>query len=305
MSCGEARESRNFLGGETEIAHHYRMARARWFGVCLILAGAALSTQNKPPETIFPSEGQNPRLADGQLLDAICQSRGMAGEKMQCQSGCLAESTVGKTGSREAWTIGPVYYGHFESAASDDAVVDADGCEPHVSNFGGTILLTRIPGAGWVVKWYQGALRTGRCHKVALPNGRDMLVCLGSYAGTGGSGSDLSIPNIAHRQPGPIFFNASINNCGGPGNSAHDPVHAIDARIDKVEFLPVKGGGVPIVSVTASYTGAWIKPGDPFTCALPPAKTYRIDFDFDGRNYRPTASSATAARVFGPIDAGR
>lgn len=262
----------------------------------ILTAASAGLAQSPPPETIFPSDGQDPRQAPVELLNAVCPQRVMVGQEMECRSGCLPDSIVGRQGYPGVWSLGPMYRGHFVSALSDDAVIGADGCEPHANNFGGTILLTRgVP--GWTMLWYRGGLRTGQCHKVTLPGGRDILVCVSWYGGNGGSYTNLFVPDLVDGKPGWSLIGDQFNNCGGFGNSQHDPVHAIESHIKKVEFLPGKAGMPPIVSVTATFTDAWVKPDGP-GCLLPPPKTYRIDFFFDGHKYQPTPATAAAAKIF-------
>jgi len=70
-----------------------------------------------------------------------------------------------------------------------------------------------------------------------------------------------------------------------------------------VEFTPAPGGA-PRISVTA-YRGTanvTLAQGDaclnghPFP--LPATKTYRLEFEWDGHGYKPTAASEATAKLF-------
>ena len=262
----------------------------------LILAGAAAAlAQYDRSDAIFPVDAQDLKLVDTGLLNAACPKREVVGGKMICRSGC-------PNGAAQVWTVGPVIPGHFLSAASDDAVVGMDGCAPHAGNFGGTILLTRgVPRwrPGWTVVSYKGGLRIDQCHKVSLPDGLDVLVCLEASRGSWGSATDLVIPDLAGDTHGQSLIGDQFNDCGMFSKpNALGRVHAIQSHIDKVEFLPVKDSTAPMISVAARFADAWVDRGDPSDCALPPPNSYRIDFTFDGKAYKATPATAEALHIF-------
>lgn len=87
----------------------------------------------------------------------------------------------GTTGEMELRTI---LYGSFVSAHSEDALITTGGCEPHAMNFGGAVLITSKNGK-WQKIWYEPGLIADQCRKVKGSDGREILVCLGTYTGQG------------------------------------------------------------------------------------------------------------------------
>lgn len=77
-----------------------------------------------------------------------------------------------------------VIYGHFLNRDSDDAAVSGWSAETHPLLWGGTLLLTRHGGA-WTPVWYRSAVITDSCRKLALPSGREILLCEDEDGGMG------------------------------------------------------------------------------------------------------------------------
>jgi hypothetical protein len=193
--------------------------------------------------------------------------------------------------------------GHFLSPASEDAVLWIDGCEPHAFNFGGTVLLTRTS-RRWTMLWYQAGVRTEQCHKVALPDAREILVCMARYGWMLGSSTNLYVVDLLDPDRRERTFFAAPDNTGGCGwtpQHEKEPSPLVLSHIDRVEFVAGKAADVPAVSVTASFGLQPIKPEDVKVCQsnpgafLPPTKAYRMEFLFDGSSYQPSPATATAA----------
>lgn len=77
-----------------------------------------------------------------------------------------------------------VIYGHFLSAASEDAVVSGWSAETHPSLWNGTLLLTKSKGT-WKPLWYRSAILTHSCGKATMPSGREVLFCEAENGGMG------------------------------------------------------------------------------------------------------------------------
>ena len=86
---------------------------------------------------IFPSDAVKPPIFETHaLLEAACPEKSYVKGK---ETGC----SVCPEGQKEGWSLTAVYHGHFVSAAGDNALLATEGCEAHVNDFGGTILLGR------------------------------------------------------------------------------------------------------------------------------------------------------------------
>jgi hypothetical protein len=102
------------------------------------------------------------------------------------------------------------------------------------------------------------------------------------------------------------FFAAfdSTLTCGWNQDEQQKPYPLIRTDVYRVEFLTNKANGAPVVSVTASFGKRQMKPEDVEACLakgdgiLPITKSYRMDFLFDGHDYKPAPSSADTVRLF-------
>lgn len=265
----------------------------------------------EPPAPIFPADGKPPAEVNAaELLQAVCPGKVELGEKFACE--CPAQSGLRIDGF--SWSLMRVTRGHFLSPASDDAVLSMEGCEPHSENFGGTILLTQ-DFRGWNMLWYKAGVEASQCHKVQQRDGREILVCIGDSGGQGNVGTDLYVEDLLHPTAALMaegeapFFSAVDNTgtCGDNPESETKPFPVTRAFIERVEFLSNTPNTGSAIAVTASFgvrpttrelAEACLRVSDGPTAFAPPAKSYRLDFVFDGHDYKPTAASAETARMF-------
>ncbi len=211
------------------------------------------------------------------------------------------------------WSLEAVTFGHFLSPTSEDAVLLMTGCEPHMLNFGGTILLTR-KSQKWSMLWYRAGVQTARCHKVVRRDRREILVCIGTEGAQGNNSTELYVEDLLNPKPtlmagslGDGGFFAAFDdtaNCGeGQGADAPDTSPVIRTQIDKVQFST--NGGTPSVLVVARFGKKQMTPADVKTCregqygVLPSREELsRIDFLYDGHGGEPTQASATSVQIF-------
>jgi hypothetical protein len=201
--------------------------------------------------------------------------------------------------------------GHFLSTFSDDAVLSTIGCEPRAANYGGTILLTRQTW-GWSMVWYRAGADTSKCHKIAVENPREILVCLGTSVGQGHFSTALDVEDLAAGEERgflSVSDNTAAMECGT--NLRGDRVPLVRGGIEKVEF-GTSADGRPLVSVTAFTGQKWLNNEEVEACEdlrsgakprhelniFPATKTYHLEFFFDGHDFKPTAESAEAAQLF-------
>jgi hypothetical protein len=268
----------------------------------VLIAGAIVPAQEVGPtnEQAFPSDSQSPRLAGGvELLRAVCRGDIVTGKELGCAH-CPPDS--GFPTMSMTWSLESVTFGHFLSPASDDAVLWMTGCEPHSENFGGAVLLTTNSGT-WSMLWYRPGVQVKRCHKLPLSNGREILVCIGTFGGQGNNFTNIYVEDLLNPKPVLMAENgdgentvfSALDNTWTCGWDDHGRVTI--TTIDRVEFLTGKSG-VPLLSITASSGEGRAKPEGQLPCvpgqdpARPATKTFRIDFEFDGKAYNelPQAS---------------
>ena len=286
----------------------------------VLVATAALAQPSAPPKPDFPADNEVPnRVESSQLLQAVCPGRVVTGKEVACQAPCPA--FTGFAGDDLGWSLNSVARGHFLSPSSDDAMLSTSGCEPHTMNFGGTILLTRRS-QGWAMLWYKAGVDTSLCHKLPLPTGREILVCMGEYGAQGNETTSLNVEDLlrptgnfmAEERNGHIFsVDDTTLTCGDYSGDESDPGPIIRGYIEKVTFETSPGGGIGTLSIVAHHGERAMTPKevrkclaeqtpgiapDPAAEFLPPTKRYRINFLFDGTHFKPAPWNAVTARVF-------
>src|SRR5258708_4139092 len=124
------------------------------------------------------------------LLSAICgkdaQSKpGKKGTIYGCRV-CPKFTSEAGQGANEAFPALQLYHvlpGSFTRSGAIEAAVEVTGCEAHVNNFGGTVLLEKI-GPTWRFKRYTpGEVGLNRIYK--LKDGRALALYQGGYTGQG------------------------------------------------------------------------------------------------------------------------
>jgi hypothetical protein len=90
-----------------------------------------------------------------------------------------------------------VVFGHFLGPESDDVAVSGWSAETHPARWGGTLLLS-MHGGAWVPIWYRSALIIDSCEKIALPGGREILLCEDEDGGMGHALHDLYEVDFEH-----------------------------------------------------------------------------------------------------------
>lgn len=287
----------------------------RW--PALVVAFSICAAMFGQPKAVFPDDGKSPDQRTGrEYLQAVCPGHVSVSPKIGCGEYCPSFTGFGEFGDNFEWYIEEIIRGHFLSAGSDDAVLSMAGCEPHSTNFGGTILLSRKSGT-WKMLWYKAGVDTSRCHKVRLKDGRDILLCLGEAGGQGNVTTDLYLEDLLNPTPSLMagsdsaFFSMFDNTltCGFDlidDNKANPITQGV---IDKVEVGDVTRNTTPSLAVTVRFGRKLMTPGEVQTCIneirsggsssfMPPAKTYRLEFVFDGAQFKLTRDSLAVARTF-------
>lgn len=254
-------------------------------------------------ETNFPSDTKPPDQTDiKRLLETVCSAEIKSGKTVECRERCPEYTDF--PGDELTWEVLGLTFGHFLSPTSDDATLSMSGCEPHSLNFGGTVLLTRQSNA-WSMVWYKAGVDTSRCHKAPTANRREILVCIGQYGAQGNIWTalyteDLSSPKTVLMAGGHEFFTA-YDNTIGCGNFQSEIVRS---HISRVEFVDRADGHVPAIWVSASFGKQTATAASLGACmskkagSLPETRNYRMQFIFNGDDYRPAPSSISKARIF-------
>jgi hypothetical protein len=271
----------------------------------LLLLLVAATAWAEPPKPIFPNDSKDPKQSGGAaLLEAVCPGRVIVGKEIGCRGAC--PEFTGFPREDFGWHVAAVTRGHFLSAQSDDAALWMTGCEPHSSNWGGTILLTRHS-QKWSMLWYKAGVATAECHNVNLRDRREILLCLGGWGVQAIVETQLYVVDLRTPEPAgmaggkSIFFSVDDNTgtCGENLDDESKPEPLEYAYVERVEFKGNKAGP-SYLSVTAHSGERTMTPQDVAACIdeqnpnkphkglsfLPPIKREQIDFLFEGGTYR-------------------
>ncbi len=264
-------------------------------GTPLALLGlAALSAQAAPAGV--GSQKITPKVAR-ELLAPVCASGATAGACTPCPAFT--------DGGGDRLTPDAVSYGHFTGARFTDALVDVGGCEPHVNNFGGSLLLRWQGLTNWKLTRYVQGIRTDECLKVPAASGRDLLLCQGNYAGMGTVVEnllllDLTRPDVltqnffstydtaeACSPSGSIQHILDWKLLPGPGGAAGSKVAGsrvagLEVRIESGTFTRAQGGATSEGSCAGKLSAA-------------PSRIYRLTYTFSGSRF--TLQSAARPAV--------
>lgn len=253
-----------------------------------LLGLAALGAQAAPASA--GSRKITPRVAR-ELLAPVCVSGAATGACTPCPAFT--------DGGGDGLTPTAVSYGHFTDPKFTDALVDLDGCEPHVNNFGGSLLLRWQGLTSWKRLRYVQGFRTGQCSKVPAVGGRDLLLCQGNYAGMGTVVEnlmllDLSKPDVLIQN----FFSTydTAEACSPSGSIQHIVDWKLLPGSGGVAGSEVAGLDVGIESATFTRAQGSAKTDDPCagTLSAAPSRTYRLTYTFSGSRFALQAAARPA-----------
>jgi hypothetical protein len=247
------------------------------------------------PGDAFPAPSPKEQAA---MLAGACEGKVDGGACDMCPQG----SSVGGGG----FTLKKVILGHFLGPRSTDALVTASGCEQMHASVGWGFLLTRREKEWQAVDEVLG-LELDHCHRMAFRSGRDLLVC-----------EDYRMESFQLMQSVTAVFAKGESIAFRNLLTAADTTRLCDqqsrvqkARIEKVEFRDQNGDGIEQVSFTASLGTMADSERRRKICAdiddgkfkarrpePPVRKSYKIDYQFDGRQFRLLKESEAAAKLF-------
>ena len=119
------------------------------------------------------------------FLGALCETAvGVAGDRVEVGCSCCPpfDQCSPVRGGRPRGNVDEVYRmatrseGSFTAPGLRELAVTFFGCEPHSSNWGGTVLYRRSKDA-WALVSYVSGVRPDRCQPYRLQTGRDVLIC--------------------------------------------------------------------------------------------------------------------------------
>jgi hypothetical protein len=158
--------------------------------------------------------------------------------------------------------------------------------------------------------WYTPGVETSQCHRVSVKSGREILVCMGTYGGQGNTWTQLYIEDLLHTQgslmatKSHVFEVFNSAPCGENFGNGPKPDDLRRAVIEKVDFAASTSGGNPTMVVEFSIGRRAMTPEAARACNADSINQvamqhHRMEFVFDGHDYKPTPSSAALAKRLG------
>lgn len=272
-----------------------------WFrSIIVFVVASACFGQTKAIKSNAPAIPKSEML---QLLTQICPG----GERDLACSVCPEGSS--SAGASATWTVEAVFYGHFLSASSQDALVNASGCESHADGMSSSVLLTRQQ-SSWRIVRYMPGTRAGDCRLLQAADGRDRLVCAQMDGHYGFYQTTLSLFDPG-RDPasltpqdqafGSVFLSLFDSTNAGACQTYGEAGAKVDstlqmATLDRVEFTPLpskdqvrivasaREGSMKIPAKLRAQICAETAPEPDLTGLV---KQTRYEFIFDGKEVKP------------------
>lgn len=220
-----------------------------------------------------------------ELLQAVCK-----GQSGRDQDGafCRPCPKFVEDGLEGRLTFSSVVYGRFLSARETNAVLDFNGCEAHVNNFGGSVILRWKGDTNWSFVRYEPGNRTNDCLKYRERDGHDFLVCRTFYANMGVSIEGIGVQDLrASAQGGPLVSLTSNDEvCIDPARNHFEIITFERADVNRDGLRDLR---LVITEAHTTVPKTW-SCGDPVT--FPTAVSHRLEFVFDGAQFRATPATA-------------
>jgi hypothetical protein len=212
--------------------------------------------------------------------------------------GCPAfTSFAGEAPSKDKapdFELRKVLTGAFTHPGSQEVLAEFYGCEPHASNFGGTLILNRSGPKLKRVRWVEGIIGLVRAYPST--SGRELVLSQGGYTGQGESTGWVSTYDFSKQEPTAQTLFTVQDDSGNFCTS--DRINI--GYISKLDFPDLNGDARPDLRVTVKAGKATVPERFHGHCdegfKAPDVPTSTIDFVFDGKTFHVTPSTAAALR---------
>ena len=228
-----------------------------------------------------------------ELMASVCRSGAATGACSVCPEFVEGGGLGGKM------TPTAVTYGKFLNTKDVYALLDLSGCEAHVYNFGGSVLLRWRGLTRWDFVKYIPGLRSGDCLKYPAQGypaqgGREALLCEGGYAGMGVVDTSLFQVDLARFVAGTsdepdyralFLLEDSTGACLSTATvQSLLSWQQVNLNGDALPDLRVKlRSGSGKTGQTSEQCGALV----PNISTRP----YTLEYTFDGKHFTPTQST--------------
>ena len=218
-----------------------------------------------------------------ELMASVCSSGVKTGTCAPCPA--FIEGGAG-----DGFSLETVVYGKFTNAKKTDALLDFSGCEAHVHNFGGSVLLRWQGLTKWKFVTYVPGYLTDQCLKFPARDGRDLLLCQADYFGMGTAISSLLLEDFLAKQTDTqqLFSTYDTTNACQTTGSIQTLLEWTQVRLNADRYPDLQAK-----VKSAAYTRKEAKADDP--CAPEilsgASRTYTLEYTFDGGKFTPTQAT--------------
>lgn len=263
------------------------------------LPESQIQTQNNETETKLSdvlSDANSTQLASGDrdnqdnaaIVAAICGETNIsANPQGEIIGACQICPSFTGYSEQPGGEIAQINYGSFTSPNMNEAVVFLGGCEAHVNNWGGSILL-RGSDSNWSMVRYEPAVRSGNCFTFSH-DGIDSLVCENGYMNQGYFSNwwdKLELTDNQIKTTRLIAVGSNIGSCRPP---------LYEMKILETESKDVNNDGLSDLVAVVSEAQETISENESeqLRCEpnLPNPTIHRLTFLFDGQSFTPTAET--------------
>jgi hypothetical protein len=259
--------------------------------------------QDKLAGFFDPDEAKVRQVEVVEALKLICPKGAISGNGSGCRDCPKQTSFNDELGL--SWDVKRVFTGHFTSVEGENLILSGRGCEPHSENFGGSFVFD-MKGRSVRLLRYDEALITEKCHKFAVRDAPDMLICTDDW------GAQVTLWSYVYQVAFDEDGQSDVHRIFGTIDLS--PQHCgIDFFTDKPTFIQESHltglemekspTGLPVLVVTANFGKRFptaeerkaCEQGAPIALALP---TYRLEFLFDGKTFRPSEATKDSMKAF-------
>lgn len=180
-----------------------------------------------------------------------------------------------------------IIHGSFSKIGIHEALLDFNGCEPHSTHFGGTVLLRRI-NQKWSFIRYEAGWRSDSCLKFAENSGRDSLVCENFDGGHGRQ--NIWIESIKFNSASSIRTNILIVSSNL--DSCHTPYHKVEIKDFRLQNTNKRGFPNLIVKL---YEAKGLDNKSANNCEktiFGKSKLHLLTFFYNGKSFHPMPDTA-------------
>ncbi|MGC2500122.1 MAG: hypothetical protein WA374_20415, partial [Acidobacteriaceae bacterium] len=254
-------------------------------------------------DLVWKSAAPSPTQA-ASLLQAVCPSNAQSvrGNNPGSLPGCRVCPKYTTNGdpqygvdTSETFDLRSVIYGSFTGPGVQEDIASFEGCEPHTTEFGGSILLMKRDDS-WSMVRYMQSLITTACRTYHLKTGRDLLLCEGEDGHMDETSQEIYVCGFSGQNPPacPGVFKA-VDTQAACGTSA------VWGSIEDATLLDANGDGTPELSLKITVGQGTYPPKDGGSCLWPAVHStvqkYRLDFLFEPKtgSFSPAPWSRASA----------